>query len=184
MKPLVNAPIFTELIASVHDNPILGLLLGTVMTVIVQSSSATIAVLQNFAAQAGVDGNSIIGLQGALPILLGDNIGTTITALLASIGQSKNAKRTAVAHSVFNITGSIVFLCVLPLFAQFVMYISPVGPETAVISRQIANAHTSFNLINTLLWLPLIPIMVKIVCFIVPDRKPDLSTEQVKSEAV
>ena len=169
MKPLVNAPIFTELIASVHDNPILGLLLGTVMTVIVQSSSATIAVLQNFAAQAGV---------------LGDNIGTTITALLASIGQSKNAKRTAVAHSVFNITGSIVFLCVLPLFAQFVMYISPVGPETAVISRQIANAHTSFNLINTLLWLPLIPIMVKIVCFIVPDRKPDLSTEQVKSEAV
>ena len=171
MKPLVNAPI-------------LGLLLGTVMTVIVQSSSATIAVLQNFAAQAGVDGNSIIGLQGALPILLGDNIGTTITALLASIGQSKNAKRTAVAHSVFNITGSIVFLCVLPLFAQFVMYISPVGPETAVISRQIANAHTSFNLINTLLWLPLIPIMVKIVCFIVPDRKPDLSTEQVKSEAV
>ena len=184
MKPLVNAPIFTELIASVHDNPILGLLLGTVMTVIVQSSSATIAVLQNFAAQAGVDGNSIIGLQGALPILLGDNIGTTITALLASIGQSKNAKRTAVAHSVFNITGSIVFLCVLPLFAQFVMYISPVGPETAVISRQIANAHTSFNLINTLLWLPLIPIMVKIVCFIVPDRKPALSTEQVKSEAV
>ena len=184
MKPLVNAPIFTEFIASVHDNPILGLLLGTVMTVIVQSSSATIAVLQNFAAQAGVDGNSIIGLQGALPILLGDNIGTTITALLASIGQSKNAKRTAVAHSVFNITGSIVFLCVLPLFAQFVMYISPVGPETAVISRQIANAHTSFNLINTLLWLPLIPIMVKIVCFIVPDRKPALSTEQVKSEAV
>lgn len=184
MKPLVNAPIFTELIASVHDNPILGLLLGTVMTVIVQSSSATIAVLQNFAAQAGVDGNSIIGLQGALPILLGDNIGTTITALLASIGQSKNAKRTAVAHSVFNITGSIVFLCVLPLFAQFVMYISPVGPETAVISRQIANAHTSFNLINTLLWLPLIPIMVKIVCFIVPDRKPALSTKQVKSEAV
>lgn len=184
MKPLVNAPIFTELIANVHDNPILGLLLGTVMTVIVQSSSATIAVLQNFASQAGVDGNSIIGLQGALPILLGDNIGTTITALLASIGQSKNAKRTAVAHSVFNITGSILFLCILSLFAQFVMYISPAGPETAVISRQIANAHTSFNLINTLLWLPLIPLMVKIVCFIVPDRKPDLSTEQVKSEAV
>ena len=83
MKPLVNAPIFTELIANVHDNPVLGLLLGTVMTVIVQSSSATIAVLQNFASQAGVDGNSIIGLQGTLPILLGDNIGTTITALLA-----------------------------------------------------------------------------------------------------
>lgn len=64
------------------------------------------------------------------------------------------------------------------------MYISPVGSETAVISRQIANAHTSFNLMNTLLWLPLIPIMVKIVCFIVPDRKPALSTKQVKSEAI
>ena len=110
------------------------------------------------------------------------SIGTTITALLASIGQSKNAKRTAVAHSVFNITGSILFLCILPLFAQFVMYISPAGPETAVISRQIANAHTSFNLINTLLWLPLIPLMVKIVCFIVPDKKPGLSTKQVESE--
>ena len=185
MKPLASSAFFVNMIGKVSHIPILGVCVGAVMTLVVQSSSATIAVLQNFASQAGPDGvTSIIGLTGAIPILLGDNIGTTITALLASIGQSKNAKRTAVAHSVFNITGSIVFLCVLPLFAQFVMYISPVGPETAVISRQIANAHTSFNLINTLLWLPLIPIMVKIVCFIVPDRKPALSTEQVKSEAV
>lgn len=184
MKPIVNAPIFTQLIADMHHNPILGLLLGTVMTVIVQSSSATIAVLQNFASQAGADGNSIIGLEGALPILLGDNIGTTITALLASIGQSVNAKRTAVAHSVFNITGSIVFLCILPIFAQFVMYISPVGPETAVISRQIANAHTAFNMINTLLWLPLIAVMVKIVCFLVPDKKSNINTENIETEAV
>ena len=185
MKPLASSAFFVDLIGKVSTIPVLGVGVGALMTLVVQSSSATIAVLQNFASQAGPDGvSSIIGLTGAIPILLGDNIGTTITALLASIGQSKNAKRTAVAHSVFNITGSIVFLCVLPLFAQFVMYISPVGPETAVISRQIANAHTSFNLINTLLWLPLIPIMVKIVCFIVPDRKPALSTEQVKSEAV
>ena len=183
MKPLVNAPIFTELIANVYDVPVLGLLVGAAMTVIVQSSSATIAVLQNFASQAGPDGNSIIGLYGALPILLGDNIGTTITALLACIGQSKNAKRTAVAHSVFNITGSVVFLCALPLFAQLVMFISPVGPETAVISRQIANAHTAFNLINTLLWLPFFPVMVKIVTFLVPD-KPLLATEPVKSETI
>ena len=75
---------------------ILGVLVGTFMTLVVQSSSATIAVLQNMASQAGSDGvSSVIGLSGAIPILLGDNIGTTITALLASIGQSKNAKRTA-----------------------------------------------------------------------------------------
>ena len=79
------------------------------MTLVVQSSSATIAVLQNFASQAGPDGvSSVIGLTGAIPILLGDNIGTTITALFASIGQSKNAKRTAIAHSIFNISGSCV----------------------------------------------------------------------------
>ncbi len=81
------------------------------MALVVQSSSATIAVLQNFASQAGPDGvSSVIGLTGAIPILLGDNIGTTITALLASIGQSKNAKRTAIAHSIFNISGSCVFI--------------------------------------------------------------------------
>lgn len=103
MKPLAGSPVFTDLMGKVSEIPVLGILLGAVMTVVVQSSSATIAVLQNFASQAGPDGGSIIGLTGAIPILLGDNIGTTITALLASIGQSKNAKRTALAHSVFNI---------------------------------------------------------------------------------
>ena len=104
MKPLAGSPFFINLIGKVSQMPILGVLVGLFMTLIVQSSSATIAVLQNFASQAGPDGvSSVIGLAGAIPILLGDNIGTTITALLASIGQSKNAKRTAVAHSVFNI---------------------------------------------------------------------------------
>ena len=106
MKPLASSPVFVELMAKVTNIPVLGVLVGMIMTVVVQSSSATIAVLQNFATQAGPDGvHSVIGLAGAIPILLGDNIGTTITAILASIGQSKNAKRTAVAHSVFNITG-------------------------------------------------------------------------------
>lgn len=84
---------------------VLGVCVGTLMTLVVQSSSATIAVLQNFAAQPGPDGvTSMLGLAGAIPILLGDNIGTTITALLASIGQTKDAKRTAVAHCIFNIS--------------------------------------------------------------------------------
>ena len=168
MKPLANCPIFVELMAKVSDIPVLGVLLGAVMTLVVQSSSATIAVLQNFASQPGPDGvTSVIGLAGAIPILFGDNIGTTITALLASIGQSKNAKRTALAHSIFNITGSIVFLFLIPVLAKFVQFISPKGPEVEVISRQIANAHTTFNVVCTLVWLPLIQLMVKIVTTIV-----------------
>ena len=168
MKPLANSPIFVELMAKVSDIPVLGVLLGAVMTLVVQSSSATIAVLQNFASQPGPDGvTSVIGLAGAIPILFGDNIGTTITALLASIGQSKNAKRTALAHSIFNVTGSIVFLFLIPVLAKFVQFISPKGPEVEVISRQIANAHTTFNVVCTLVWLPLIPLMVKIVTTIV-----------------
>lgn len=172
MKPLAGSPVFTDLIGRVAEVPLLGVMLGTVMTLLVQSSSATIAVLQNFASQAGPDGvSSVIGLTGAIPILLGDNIGTTITALLASIGQSKNAKRAALAHSIFNISGSVVFLCFLSVFAKFVTMISPKGPEVEVISRQIANAHTTFNVICTLVWLPLIPLMVKLVTFLVRGKE-------------
>ena len=180
MKPLAGSPIFTDLMAKVADVPVLGVLLGATMTLLVQSSSATIAVLQNFASQAGPDGvTSVIGLAGAIPILLGDNIGTTITALIASIGQSKDAKRTAVAHSVFNITGTIVFLFLIPVLSKFVQYVSPTGPEIEVISRQIANAHTTFNIFCTLIWLPLIPVMVKIVNFII--RGKDEKVESVSA---
>lgn len=164
MKPLAGSPVFVDLMGKVSSVPVL----GAVMTLVVQSSSATIAVLQNFASQAGPDGvSSVIGLTGAIPILLGDNIGTTITALLASIGQSKNAKRTAIAHSIFNISGSCVFIFLIPWFAKFVQFISPKGNEVDVISRQIANAHTTFNIVCTLVWLPLIPLMVKIVTTII-----------------
>lgn len=172
MKPLASSPVFLDLIGKVADIPVLGLLLGVVMTVIVQSSSAVIAVLQNFASQAGPDGvSSILGVQGAIPILLGSNIGTTITALLACIGQTRNAKRTAVAHSVFNITGSILFLFIISWFAKLIIFLSPRGIEVEVISRQIANAHTVFNVINTVIWIPLIWLMVKIVMWILPDQK-------------
>ncbi len=174
MKPLASSPVFTDMIGRVADIPVLGMLLGTVMTLVVQSSSATIAVLQNFASQAGPDGvTSIIGLAGALPILLGDNIGTTITALLASIGQSKDARRTAVAHCIFNISGSLVFIWFVKPYAALIQKISPQGPEVEVISRQIANAHTGFNLCMTIVWTILIGLMVKIVMKIIPDGKND-----------
>lgn len=174
MKPLASSAIFVDLMGKVSEIPVLGVVLGAVMTLVVQSSSATIAVLQNFASQPGPDGiHSVIGLAGAIPILFGDNIGTTITALLASIGQSKNAKRTAIAHSTFNITGTILFMFLIRPLAAFVQWISPKGDELDIISRQIANAHTTFNVACTLIWLPLIPVMVKIVKFIIrgEDKK-------------
>ncbi|MGN0514492.1 MAG: Na/Pi cotransporter family protein [Lachnospiraceae bacterium] len=172
MKPLAGSPVFTDLMSKVSGVPILGVFVGTLMTLVVQSSSATIAVLQNFASQAGADGvTSVIGLTGAIPILLGDNIGTTITAILASVGQSRDAKRTAVAHSVFNISGAFIFVWLIKPFASFIQYISPKGEELAVIARQIANAHTTFNVVMTLIWLPLIGLLVKIVMAIIPDQK-------------
>ncbi len=182
MKPLASSPIFIDLIGKVTDIPILGLLVGTLMTLVVQSSSATIAVLQNFAAQAGPDGvTSIMGLAGAIPVLLGDNIGTTITALLASIGQSKDAKRTAAAHCIFNISGSLVFIWFVKPYAAFIQQISPKGIEVEVISRQIANAHTGFNLCMTVVWTILLGVMVKIVMRLIPDGK---TTVQNPSEPV
>lgn len=181
MKPLASSPFFIDLMMQVQDIPILGVLLGTGMTVLVQSSSATIAVLQNLASTAAADGvSSIIGLTGALPILFGDNIGTTITALLASIGGTVNAKRTAAAHIIFNITGTFIFIWFIPLYADFIQFISPKGAEVDVIARQIANAHMCFNLFNTLLWLPFIGILVKIVTKIVPGK----DTDRLPSEPV
>ena len=98
------------------------------MTLVVQSSSATIAVLQNFASQPAADGiTSIIGLTGAIPILLGDNIGTTITALLASVGQSKDARRTAAAHCIFNVSGALLFIWLIKPFAALIRWLSPGG---------------------------------------------------------
>ena len=171
MKPLASSAFFTDMIGRVADIPVLGVAVGTLMTLVVQSSSATIAVLQNFASQAGSDGmTSIIGLTGAIPILLGDNIGTTITALLASVGQSKDAKRTAVSHCMFNLSGAFLFIWFIKPYARLIQYISPKGNEVDVISRQIANAHTGFNLCITLIWIPLIPFMVKMVMKIVPDK--------------
>lgn len=173
MKPLASEPIFTDLIAQVAGVPILGILVGTLMTVIVQSSSATIAVLQSFAATPGADGASIIGLDGAIPILLGDNLGTTITAILAALGQSRDAKRLALSHCVFNLSGCLLFAFLIGPFAQLVAIIPPAGPEVEVIARQIANAHTLFNASMTCLWLPGIALMARLVMRLLPERGQD-----------
>ncbi len=174
MKPLAHAPLFTEWMTQVADVPVLGVLVGMIMTVVVQSSSATIAVLQNLASTAGPDGvTSIIGLEGSLPILFGDNIGTTITALLASIGGSINAKRTALAHSIFNIGGTLLFIGFIPQVTRWINMISPSGTELEVISRQIANSHMIFNLANTIIFLPFIWLLVKIVVKLIPGNEEE-----------
>lgn len=172
MEPLAETAYFANLITQVQTIPGLGIIVGTLMTVVVQSSSATIAVLQNLAAQVGPNGvSSIIGLEASLPILFGFNIGTTVTALLATIGGSIDAKRAALAHTVFNLTGTLLFIWFVPQFADLVRFISPNGPEVQVIARQIANAHTLFNLINTLIWLPFIWLLVKIVTKLLRSKK-------------
>ena len=171
LQPLAGQAVFLEWMTRVKESPLLGILLGLSMTMVVQSSSATIALLQNMARQAGPDGiHSVLGLAGAVPVLLGDNIGTTVTALLACIGQGKNAARAALAHSCFNLSGSLLAAVLLPWFVRLVELISPKGPELEVISRQIANAHTAFNVCCALLWLPFLPWMVRLVCALVPEE--------------
>lgn len=171
MKPLAQSEVFLSLIEQVSHIPVLGVAVGTLMTVVVQSSSATIAVLQNFASQPGPDGtSSILGLEGAIPILLGDNLGTTITAVLASLALARPAKRVAASHCLFNLSGCLIFIWLVVPFAALVQAVSPAGPEVEVVARQIANAHTLFNVIMTLLWLPFIGVMTKIVTRILPDK--------------
>lgn len=180
MKPLAKSPVFADMILNLGKYPVLGVLVGTFMTVLIQSSSATIAVLQNLASQPGPDGvHALINLRTAMPILFGDNIGTTITAILAAIGSKLNAKRAAIAHSMFNIIGTCIFIWFIPVFAKFVEFISPKGSETGIIARQIANAHTSFNILNTIIWLPFIWLLAKIVTFLVRGKEEEFEKRVV-----
>lgn len=159
MKPLRSVPGFTDLMHSFADNPILGVLTGSILTAVVQSSSATIAILQTLALEGLVD------IRNALPILFGDNIGTTVTAILASIGTGINARRVALSHVTFNVIGTIIFLLLLPLVNYVVVAI---GGDVA---RQIANAHTLFNVTNTVIQLPFISLLVLLVIKLIPGEE-------------
>ncbi len=177
MKPLASNPAFLEMITTLGRIPVLGAALGTGMTMLIQSSSAFIAVLQNVSSQAGPDGSALMNLATALPLLFGSNIGTTITAILAAIGSRINAKRAALAHVLFNICGTVVFFFFIPQYARLIEFISTKGASVDIISRQIANAHTVFNIINTILWLPFTFFLAKIVQFIIrgEDKSPTRS---------
>lgn len=162
MKPLREWDAFIDLTVSFSDHPILGVVAGTIFTVIVQSSSATVGILQELYA------GQLIELDGALPVLFGDNIGTTITAILAALAASVTARRAAAAHVIFNLIGSIIFLLILPLFVNYVEWIS--GILNIEERMQIAFAHGTFNVINTLIQLPFVGVIAYIVTKIVPGE--------------
>ena len=105
--------------------------------------------------------------------MLGDNVGTTITAILAAAGGTRDAKRAAAAHCCFNLSGSLVCLLALPWFVRLVELLPPEGEELEIITRQIANAHTLFNALCTLIWLPLTPLMVRLVTTLVPEKRTE-----------
>lgn len=158
LKPLRELPIFTDFMVDLSGNPFLGVIVGTVFTMIVQSSSATIGILQTLADEG------IISLRASLPVLFGDNIGTTITAVLAAIGATVAAKRAALVHVIFNICGTILFTIALDVVYNFVLWL---GADVNI-RMQIAYAHGIFNITNTLIFLPLIPALAWIVTKIIP----------------
>ncbi|WP_164216124.1 Na/Pi cotransporter family protein [Virgibacillus sp. YIM 98842] len=162
MSPLRQLDVFQELTVSMSEIPVLGVVIGTVFTLIVQSSSATIGILQGLFSQGA------ISLEAALPVLFGDNIGTTITAILASIGASVAAKRAAFTHVTFNLIGATVGIILLGLFTQYVSFLQAqfdLNPEMT-----IAFAHGSFNIVNTIIQLPFIGVLAWFVTKLVPGK--------------
>lgn len=171
LKVLAHMPMFGEFAVTISHNKILGLFLGTGMTLVIQSSSATIGILQS------LYGDGLITLQGALPILFGDNIGTTITAVLAAIGGSVAARRAAAAHVIFNVVGTICFMLIFGLFYNYVVW----GAQTFNLNpaMQIAFAHASFNITTTVLLLPFIGVLVWIVTKIIRDDESEEKIHRV-----
>ena len=163
MEPLQESEAFINLMTQ-FSNPLLGILVGAVFTAIIQSSSASVGILQALAA------TGMIPLSSAVYVLFGQNIGTCITAVLASIGTKVNARRTTVIHLMFNIIGTIIFtvVCMVTPYVHLVESITPGDPVA-----QIANAHTIFNIVTTLLLLPVGNYMAKAATHILPDSKKE-----------
>jgi len=158
IEPFATDPMIKDLFIKFSVNPSLGILTGIIATAIFQSSSVTTGIVLALASVGLVD------LTGAIPIILGCNIGTCVTALLASIGTNTNAKRTAIGHLIFNILGVLLFLPFIKYFQLIVMFTS------TNIMRQCAFAHTIFNVIGTLLILPFIGLFTKLIIKLIPNK--------------
>ena len=171
VRPLSESPQFANLFAS-FSNPVIGVLVGAGVTAIIQSSSASIGLLQ------ALSSTGIITWSSAVPIILGQNIGTCITPILASIGASKNAKRTAAVHLSFNIIGTIVFL----IITYTIQSLSPFSFWDLPIDKGgIANFHTLFNVSVTLMFLPFVGLLEKMVVCLIPEQQ---NTDEVDDPAI
>ncbi|WP_442874235.1 Na/Pi cotransporter family protein [Cytobacillus sp. NCCP-133] len=162
MKPLRGLEAFHDLTVSMSSNPVLGVVIGTLFTVLVQSSSATIGILQELHAQ------ELVNIYAALPILFGDNIGTTITAVLASIGATVAARRAAATHVLFNLIGTTIFLLLLKPFTALILQLK--GTLSLNPEMTIAFAHGIFNITNTIIQLPFIALLALIVTKLIPGQ--------------
>jgi phosphate:Na+ symporter len=163
MAPLKKSVFFKDLMVSLANHPFYSMLVGLGLTALVQSSSASTGIILSLAL------NNQITFAAALPMIFGTNIGTCITALLASIGTHKNAKRAALIHLLFNIIGTLLFI---PLIGPLNVFIPAISGES--VARQIANVHTLFNIVNTLVMIWFIPLLIKIVMKLIPgEDKPE-----------
>jgi phosphate:Na+ symporter len=196
-EPLKNSPELKDIFATFSTNPLLGVAVGTVFTVLLQSSSATIAIVQVLAF------SGVISFQAALPLIIGDNIGTTITAQLAAVGTSVNARRTAMSHTLFNVIGAgyMLFFIYTGLFEKFIGFIIPGEVSSANIMFYIAVSHSLFNVVNVIVFLPLIGKLEQVCIWTVPKPKgavelgpkfleehlldtPPIAMEQARKETV
>ena len=162
MEPLKDLQVFKDYMVELSKNPILGVLVGTGLTLLIQASSATIGILQNLYA------SNLIDLQGALPVLFGDNIGTTITAIIASLGANIAAKRVAAAHVAFNVIGTVICIIFLVPFTSLIQWFESflnLAPEMT-----IAFAHGTFNITNTIIQFPFIGALAFLVTKLIPGE--------------
>ncbi|NQV15160.1 Na/Pi cotransporter family protein [bacterium] len=169
MKPLSSYPALIEVLRNL-ENPLLGVLAGTVFTALIQSSSAFTGIIIVLAQQG------LISLDAGIPMVMGANIGTCVTAGLAAIGATREAKRVAMAHVIFKVSGVILFIFWIPSFADLIRSISPVGDGVGIAKmaaetpRQIANAHTVFNISLAFVFLPFTQLISKFIFYIYPER--------------
>lgn len=182
--PLKDSQGAQAVLVGLASYPLLAVLAGTVLTVLLQSSSASIMVIQVLALQGafGSDWPSVLNL--VIPFILGDNIGTTITAQLAAARASRNARRTAMGHTIFNLIGVIY---ILPFawsgaFGRLVAWITPWETSAQTIMADMAAAHTAFNLINTIVFLPMIGLLEAIVKRLVPIRASEAEEKPANLE--
>lgn len=197
LKQLVQLPEFAQMLQSVGDKPVLGVIVGVITTAIIQSSSATIGILQQLYSTGGVP------LIGAIAIVLGDNIGTTITSIMASVGATSSAKRTALVHVLFNSFGTIVFLILLRPYTSFITLLAQaiVGDDYLTNRLTISLAHVSFNIATVFVLYWFVKQMVWAVSKIIPakdeiemddivldklllKRSPDLALENAKKAMI